>query len=98
MKILDGYNKKQKIKLANYKNTSIEMLDELINDDIEVKVEVYKRKDFYNIKDMLKNFDEKEYEFFNIVVKRGLIEEKIKFIYFKAIFITLTGFIIYITL
>lgn len=62
--MLKDYNKKQKIKLAKYQNTSIEMLDELIKDDVEVKLEVYRRKDFNEIKDMLKNFNQEEYNFF----------------------------------
>ena len=96
MQILEGYSKKQKIKLAKYKGTSIEMLDELINDDVEVKVEVYKRKDFCEIKDMLKNLDEQEYKLFKTSIKKGLIDEKLKFIYFKFIFIILAGFIMII--
>lgn len=94
MEILKGYSKIQKIKLAKCENTSIEMLDELIKDDVEVKVEVYKRKDFYSIKDILKNFDEEEYKFFKATLKKGLIDEKIKLIFFKCIFIALTGLII----
>lgn len=95
MQTLDGYTKKQKIKLAKYENTPFNIIDELIKDETDVKVEVYKRKDFYIIKDMLKNFDEEEYEFFKATLKKGLIDEKIKFIFFKGIFITLTGLIIY---
>ncbi len=95
MQTLDGYTKKQKIKLAKYENTPFNIIDELIKDETDVKVEVYKRKDFYIIKDMLKNFDEEEYEFFKATLKKGLIDEKIKFIFFKFIFITLTGLIVY---
>ena len=95
MQTLDGYTKKQKIKLAKYENTPFNIIDELIKDETDVKVEVYKRKDFYIIKDMLKDFDEEEYEFFKATLKKGLIDEKIKFIFFKFIFITLTGLIVY---
>ena len=98
MQILEGYSKRQKIKLAKYENTSIEMLDELINDDVEVKVEVYKRKDFYSIKDMLKNFDEEEYNFFKTTIRKGLIDIKMKFILFKGLFIILAGVTFYTVL
>lgn len=33
MQILDGYTKKQKIKIARLSNTSIEILNELVKDD-----------------------------------------------------------------
>lgn len=97
MEILKGYSKIQKIKLAKQEDTSIEMLDELINDDVEVKVEVYKRKDFYKIKDRLKNFDEEEYKFFKDNLKKGLINKIINFAHFSCIFITLMemGIIVY---
>lgn len=74
------------------------MLDELIKDDVEVKLEVYKRKDFDEIKDMLKNFNQEEYKFFKIARTRGIIDEKIKFVYFKTLFITLVGIIFYMIL
>ncbi|WP_250277564.1 hypothetical protein [[Clostridium] colinum] len=71
MKILEGYNKRQKIKLAKYKNTSIEMLNELVKDeDIEVRIEVYGRKDFINIKDLITNLNQEEYEIFMVSIKR----------------------------
>ena len=65
------YNKKQKIKLARLSNTSIEMLNELVkDDDAEVRVEVYGRKDFIDIKGLITDFNQEEYELFIASIKR----------------------------
>ena len=68
LKSLEEYNIKQKMKLARYKNTPIDILDELLKEDAEIRVQIYNRKDFYKIKDLLINFNEEEYNFFEMSI------------------------------
>ena len=71
MQILEKYNQNQKIKLARCKNTSIEMLDELVKDcNIKVRIEVYRRIDFEKIKEFLSNLNQEEYKVFKISTER----------------------------
>ena len=71
METLEKCNQKQKIKLARCKNTSIEMLDELVKDcNIKVRIEVYRRIDFEKIKEFLSNLNQEEYKVFKISTER----------------------------
>ena len=93
---------KEKLILAKNKKTPINVLDELLLEDVaEIRVEIYKRKDFKDIKNLLKNVNKQEYEFFNVAIDNVLKFERYKFLNFKIssiCIIAILSFILYISL
>lgn len=83
-KELKGNIDYHKIYVARNLKTPICVLDELLlEDSIDIRVEVYNRNDFEDIKYLLKNLDKKEYEIYQVSVNEALKLERLEFTIFK---------------
>lgn len=83
-KELKGNIDYHKIYLAKNSKTPIGILDELLLEDVvDIRVEVYNRNDFEDIKHSLKNLDKKEYEIYQVSVNEALKLERLEFTSFK---------------
>ncbi len=83
-KKLKGAIDYHKIYVARNLKTPICVLDELLlEDSIDIRVEVYNRNDFEDIKYLLKNLDKKEYEIYQVSVNEALKLERLEFTIFK---------------
>ena len=79
-----GYIDKTKIHMAKNKKTPINILDELLLEDIiDIRIEVYNRRDFEDIKPFLKNLNLKEFEIYKTILVKVISYERIEFITFK---------------
>ena len=83
-KELKGTIDYHKMYLSKNSKTPICMLDELLLEDvIDIRVEIYNRTDFEDIKPLLKNLDTKEYEVYQVSVNETLKLERLEFTFFK---------------
>lgn len=83
-KELNGDIDYNKIYLAKNSKTPIHLIDELLLENVvDIRIEVYNRNDFEEIKPFLKNLDKKEYEIYQVSVNEALKIERLGFTSFK---------------